>query len=132
MIAWLMDRQRGAARLMGVACAAAGFVAAAHFAQVRIATGFRHSGLIFAAYSVVLLITGVGAALAAPPVIRLWAGLLRILGSPSPAAALVVVAAVAGGVTAWSLIGDGPAVVGVLGGAVSLLGVAAAISLRRR
>lgn len=134
--AWLFDSKLGAARVLGVASAAALFVFAAHLGQLRMTSGFRHTGLIFAAYSLLLIVAGGVAALLAPSLVRAWAVVSAMLGEPSPAAAIVLVSVVGGGVMAWSLLGAGPPVAATMGGALLLLtaggAVAGTVSRRRR
>ncbi len=133
---WLLDPKRGAARLLAIATAAGLLLGIALVAQAALASGFRHAGLVFAAYCAVLLVAAAGCALLAPALLRVWGLALRVLGDPTPMAALLVITSVAGGAAAWTGIGHGPAAMAPVGPVALFLavqlGVAAGLSRRRR
>ena len=130
MIPWLLDRHRGAARLLGLATAVVLFVVVAHLAQIRL-SAFRHTGLVFAVYAAILVAAATFAALLTPPVIRLWTAALRVLGDPTPTAAVLLLSLLSGAATAWWLVAGGPAVVGAPGVALLALGALGTLSRRR-
>ena len=135
-IAWLIDPLRGAARLLAIATATALFFWIALGVQTTLASQFRHTGLVFAACSVGLLVVAAACVFVTPGLLRVWSLLARAMGNPSPGAALLVVAAAAGGAAAWTGFGHGPKAMAPIGLVALILavqaGVATRLSLRRR
>ncbi len=105
---WLGDPETGARRVLACATTLALFIAAAMALQAGLVARYRHPGLVLAAFSAGALVAAALALFIAPVVRWLWGPPLRLLGRPTPAAAWVVVATIAGGVTVATGLGHGP------------------------
>jgi len=132
---WLLAPGKGSARILAIASAVALFLWLAWAGQGHLLARHRHPGLLFAVYGLALLSIAALCVFLAPALARVWSAPLRAVGDPTPLAALLVVAIVAGGATAWAGLGHGPAELAPVGPVavfVAVQMVVASLSRRRR
>ena len=92
--------EAGAARLLAAATAALLFVGGAYALAHGLLSGHRHPWLIAASFTAGLGVLGFAVAVLLLPIGTVWRSTLKLVGDPSPAAALLVLAVLVGGACA--------------------------------